>query len=365
MELLLDREFFSGTLQTAQKFTSDRLSTDAPLQGVFIKVANNKADFFATNLNTYCHISANIKSSGEAKFIIEPKKILEYLQLLESGDLSLTISENSISIEQGKTKGIFPTMPVADFPLPPEIKDKPEKISREFLLKNLPLLLFTASVDESRPVLTGINFTTSENDLILVATDGFRLSLVKEKSRGIFPSMIIPADFLREIVRLIKGRKDIEFVYSEKEQMVRFTIGDIRLSSRLIDGQFPAYERVIPEEKKSTVKLKKDELIRNTKLISIFAREFSNVIVFSFSSKGLVVSPKKEANAENVATQDVIFEGEPMKIAFNFRYILDFLNNTNSNEIEIELLRSDAPVLFRTPDNPSSFHIIMPVRIQD
>jgi len=365
MKLLLDKVFLSDILQTTQKFTSDRLGTGVSLQGVYIKISKGKINFYATNLNTYCSVSSDIKSEGDAELVIEPKKILEYLQLLDSGEISLDIMENNVQIIQGKTKGVFPTMPASDFPLAPELKEKPEKIKSDFLLKNLPFLLFTASVDEARPVLTGINFSSGDSDLILVATDGFRLSFVKEKSRGIFPSMIIPADFLREVTKYIKGKKEVDFTYSEKEQIVRFTIDNAEFSSRLIDGEFPSYERVIPEEKKSTVKLKKNELIRNTKLISIFAREFSNVVVYDFSKKGLVVSPKKEANAENVTTQDVIFEGEPMKIAFNYRYVLDFLNNIDSDEIEIELLRPDAPVVFKTPNNPSFFHIIMPVRIQD
>jgi DNA polymerase-3 subunit beta len=100
-------------------------------------------------------------------------------------------------------------------------------------------------------------------------------------------------------------------------------------------------------------------------MISIFAREYSNVIMYDFTEKGLILSPKKEANAENTTTQDITFEGEPMKVAFNYKYVVDFLNHVDADELIVELLRPEAPVVFKTPGNDSFMHIIMPVRIQE
>jgi len=321
--------------------------------------------FYATDLNTYCHSQTQVLTKEETSFVIEPKKILEFVQFLQAGEVNVTIQESSMQIEQGKTKGVFPLIAVEDFPLPPELTEEKEKIKTEFLLKNLPFLLFTASSDDARPVLTGINFVVSDEELILAATDGFRLSVVKEKRKGTFSNMIVPAEFLKEVLRQVKETESVLFSYSEKEHMVYFKAGETEFFSRLIDGDFPPYERVVPDEKKSTVKLKREDLLRNTKLISIFAREYSNVIIYDFSKDGLVIAPKKEANEENTTTQDIEFEGEPMRVAFNYKYVLDFLNHVDAEVLEIELLRSEAPVVFRTPGNNTFMHIIMPVRIQE
>src|SRR5690606_19485858 len=99
------------------------------------------------------------------------------------------------------------------------------------------------SSDDSRPVLTGVNFVVSEDELIIVSTDGFRLSLLKEQRKGTFSNMIIPADFLQEVIKNVKNVKEVSFTYSQKEQIILFTLDQEEYFSRLIDGEFPPYER--------------------------------------------------------------------------------------------------------------------------
>lgn len=365
MQFTIDKDQFHTHLNTAQKFTSDRLTTQTALQGVYIQIKKDGLHFYATDLNTFCHTSVSLNFKETAACIIDQKKILEFVQFLQPGTMEVVIDAKSITFRQGKTKGVFPVIVVEDFPLPPVLEEEAQEISSAFLLDNMPLLLFTASTDDARPALTGINFVVSDEVLTIVSTDGFRLSLVKEKRKGTFSSMIIPAEFLKEVIHYIQDTKKVGFTYSEKEHLVRFEIGNTAFYSRLIDGDFPPYERVIPDEKTATATLKREELLRNTKLISIFAREFSNVVLYDFSKDGLRLSPKKEANEENKTTQDIVYTGEPLRVAFNYKYVLDFLQHIDSPDIVVELSRSDAPVLFKIPKNDSFFHIIMPVRIQE
>lgn len=365
MKCTIHKDMFLSEIGNVQKFTSNRLNTATALQGVYIKIEKGELHMYATDLNTYCHAFMPVSTKESAEFVIEPKKMIEFIQFLDPGDIHIDVLESSVKVSQGKTNGVFPIMMVEDFPLPPVLQEEAEDISPEFLLKNLPFLLFTASTDDARPVLTGINFVVSDEDLTLVSTDGFRLSLVKEKRKGTFSSMIVPAEFLKEVLRHVKDAKKVQFTFSDKENLIRFVVGNTAYYSRLIDGDFPPYERVIPDEKKTTVQLKKDDLLRNTKLIAIFAREYSNVIMYDFSSEGLVISPKKEANAENTTTQDIEFDGEQIKVAFNYKYVIDFLNNVEGETLELELLRAEAPVVFKIPGNETFMHIIMPVRIQE
>jgi DNA polymerase-3 subunit beta len=225
--------------------------------------------------------------------------------------------------------------------------------------------LFTASSDETRPTLTGINFVNSEEELLMVATDGFRLSLIKEKTQGEIPSMIVPSDFLQEIMKNMKDIKKIGFAFSRNENIVKFTLGDDEYYTRLIEGDFPPFERVILTESKTKIKLDRAELIRNVKLISIFARDFSSVVICDFTKDGLTIQPKKEANDENKAFQEIDFEGDPQRVAFNFKFLLDLLNHIDEKTITIEILRPDAPVAFKLDKKPEFLHIIMPVRIQE
>ncbi len=366
MKITLDKDTIQNKLITANKFVSDKLNASNALQGVYITVEAKNIHLYATNLTTYYHTHIPAKvDSKENGIIIEPRKVIEFIQLLQPGDIEIMVNDNEFVIAQDKAKGVFPVILSEEFPIPPTLEEEEQKLNHSFLTESLPFILFTASTDDSRPVLTGINFVVSDEELIIVSTDGFRLSLLKEKRKGTFTNMIIPADFLQEIVKNAKTVKEVSFVYSQKESIVLFKIENEHFYSRLIDGEFPPYERVIPSEKKTTVELNKEELLRNTKLISIFARDYSNVIVYEFSKDGLKLRPKEEGNKDNSTTQEISFEGEDQSVAFNFRYVVDFLNHVKSENIIIEILRPDAPIVFKTKENEAFMHIIMPIRIQN
>jgi DNA polymerase-3 subunit beta len=365
MTLKVQKDLLQEKLNLVSRFTSNRLASSTALQGVLIKTDDTRVHFYSTNLTTYFHTSFTYKEKEPIQVIIEPRKIIEFLNLLNSGDISIEISDKQVVIKQEKTKGSFPVMNAEDFPLPPAIVDNEQKLSSSFFLDNLPLLLFTASSDETRPALTGVNFVNAENELLMVATDGFRLSLIKKKAMGEIPSMIIPSDFLQEVIKSIQNTKDIQFAFSREEKMVKFTVGEDEYYSRLIDGEFPPFERVVLTESKTKVKIDRSELIRNIKLISIFARDYSNVIICEFTKEGLTIRPKKEANQENTAFQEIEMEGEDQRVAFNYKFFLDLLNHLHEDTITIEILRPDAPVAFKLEKNPDFLHIIMPVRIQE
>lgn len=365
MTINVQKDLLLEKLNLVSRFTSNRLSSSTALQGVLIKTNDTRVHMYSTNLTTYFHTSFPYSEKEPIQVIVEPRKVIEFLNLLNTGDVSVEISDKQIIIKQEKTKGSFPVMSAEEFPLPPSIVENEQKIDSKFFLDNLPLLLFTASSDDTRAVLTGINFVNAESELLMVATDGFRLSLIKKKTMGEIPSMIIPSEFLSEILKSIKDLKEVLFSFSRDEKMVKFTVGDDEYYSRLIDGDFPPFERVLLTESKTKITIDRSELMRNVKIISIFARDFSNVIICEFTKEGLSIRPKKEANQENTAFQEIEMEGEDQRVAFNYKFMLDLLNHLDEKTITIEILRPDAPVAFKLQKNPDFLHIIMPVRIQE
>ena len=365
MNIALDKEKFLLNIKIAQEFTANRLTSTQALQGVYLSTEGKALHIYSTDLNSYFHTTLLEGDVPDVHIIIEPKKIIEFVQLLDAGDINLIMSGQSMTIQQKKTKGVFPCIVAEDFPQPPQLSDTSEQIETSLISKNLSKLLFSASSDDARPVLTGVNIVSEETGVVFVTTDGFRLSIVKEAQKGAIPSMIIPSDFLKKVSGYIKDNKSISFSYSKKEQVVRLSNGEMDFYTSLIDGEFPPYERVLPDDKTTTIVIQRQELIRNTKLISVFARDYSHVVQYDFSDNMLRISPKKEANEENVTTQDAKIDGAPQKVAFNYRYVIDYLNSVDSEEIIIEILRPDAPVVFKSAKDTTYTHIIMPVRTQE
>lgn len=365
MTISINKEILLQKLIFASKFTSSKLSSLTALQGILLKNDGEHLHIYTTNLNYFYHTKIKTEERQPFTMVLEPKKIIEYLSLLSAGKIEIEIGDRTVTITQDKTRGEFPIIISTDFPFPPLIEEKPLKMKSQFFIKNLPLVLFSASTDDTRPVLTGINFVTQEDEMLIVATDGFRLSLLREKKEIDFPSIIIPSHFLSEIVSLLKEEEDFAFNHSIKEKIVRFQIGEHELYSRLIEGDYPPFSRVIPSEQKTKIIADKDELIKNIKLASIFAREFSNIVILQASKEGLHIFPKLDNKKTNVAYQEINIEGEDQRVAFNYRFLIDLLNHLDTKKVIIELLRSDAPAVFKTEKNPNYLHIIMPVRIQE
>lgn len=361
----INKDLFLEKINLATKFISLRSSSTPALQGVYIKKEKNSLCFYSTNLNFYYKGEIKTADKEEFNIIIEPKKISEFLSLLPPGEVDFLVKEKKVIISQEKNKGEFPLIVADDFPIIKTDKSlKKEKINIKILKEIFPLISFSASSDESRPVLTGINFNAIDETTQIVATDGFRLSLYVLKTRLPISSAIIPASFLGEVLRLSE-KEEIEFCFNEKEKIFTFYLEENEFSTRIVEGEYPPYEKVIPKESLTKVIVDRDDFLRNVKLASIFARDFSNIVLLDINKGIIKITPKTSNKEEDVNTQEAEIQGEPIKIAFNSKFLIDFLTKTNSKKIIIEFLRSDSPTVFKIDKDKGFLHIIMPVRIQD
>ncbi len=365
MKIRLNKETFLEKINLSSKFSSSKLSSATSLQGVYLKKEDDKLHFYSTNLNFYYHGFLKTEEKGEFKVIIEPKKVSEFLSLLPLGNIELEIKDKSVILSQDKTRGEFSIFSLEDFPFLPNSASEKLKIETTLLKETLPLLFFSASSDESRPILTGVNFVSIDGTTQIVTTDGFRLSLFSFKNSLPLSSVIIPSSFLLEISRLVKTEKEVLFSYQQDEKTITFYLNEGEFTTRLIEGDYPPYEKVIPSESKTTATLDREEFLRNVKLVSVFARDLSNIIILEVEEGSLKLSPKTGEKEDNIAFQEAEIKGEKQKVAFNYKFLLDFLSNITSKKVIIEFLRSDSPTVFKSEKNDNFLHIIMPVRMQE
>ena len=203
----------------------------------------------------------------------------------------------------------------------------------------------------------------------MVATDGFRLSQKKinlEKSLKDGIRVIIPKNFLSELVRVVAG-KDISFSFNKDENQVVFATSFCCLASRIIEGEFPDFEKIIPKAFKIKVKADKEELLQAVKLASVFARDSANVVKLLIGEGFIQFSAESSKYGSQETKVDAKIEGEEVKgflTAFNFRFLEDLLNSFEGDEVEIELSEPNSPVSFINSKDSDFLHIIMPVRLQ-
>jgi len=346
------------------------------LSNILLATDKGRLKLSATNLETGINYWLGAKIEKEGAISVPAKTLTEFVSLLPPEKVQLEVKDSTLNIISGSYSANLVGLPASEFPVVPSLKEeKTFSFSPEELLKGISQTIFAASQDEGRPVLTGVLFQLKDEDLILVATDGYRLSFrkmragknlkeVKEFQRG----LIIPARVLGELEKIIGGsqqKEEISLAITSSSNQIIFVTPEAEIVSRLIEGSFPEFEKIIPEKWETKVVLEKESFLRAVRTASIFARESANIVKFKIQGSKFKISANAPQVGDNLIELETKQEGEENSIAFNSRFILDFLNSTQANEISFEMTTSLNPGIFRPVGDSSYFHIIMPVRVQE
>lgn len=369
MKLKILQENLSKALSISSRFSSSKVQLPI-LANVLLSARKNKLLISATNLeNSSCLIiGADVAEEGE---ITVPAKVFsEIISNLSLGQIELETEKERLRVVSQGFKSDLSGMNSTDFPnVPQDIGDVSLKLDGGLLTDALSQMLFAVSVDETRPVLTGVLMLLKKNELILVATDGFRLSQKKLKieSRDTETSFIIPRNTLNELSRLSQDADSISLSFKKGESQIIFGVGDCILTSRLIEGDFPKFEDIIPKQSKLTVSVDKEDLLRGVKLASVFARESANVIKIRVEENLVDIISENQTNGSQETKIEVKVEGDLNKegftVAFNYRFLEEFLNSVKTDNILMEFSDSNAPGVFKEASNKDFLHLIMPVKI--
>ena len=295
----------------------------------------------------------------------------ELVSSLGPGKIELSSEKNNLSIVSDSFKGRMNGQDASEFPRSDQDKESSTlKMGTEAVKSSFSKVVFSAALDTSRPALAGVLFRKTPKGLQLVATDAFRLSLVNlNLETKEFTDLIVPAKVLSEVLRMQADLKDdsVKIVLSPSQIGFKFEGGEI--FSRVIAGNYPAFEKIIPKESQLQVIVSKNSLEKAVKTAAIFARDSSNIIRIKLKPElelltVLSSSPTGEQEQELPAKLEGKL-GEELSVAFNYRYFLDLLSNTSSEEIVMELNGPLSAAVFRLPNDPGFLHLIMPVRVQN
>lgn len=365
MKFRIDKDKLLEKLTIASRFCLSKTNAIPSLQGGLLAFDKEVISITTTDLNDFFFSTLPLfsKDGSQEPIVVDIKKIVEFLQFLPKGEIEVETNTSQFIIRHNKTVGTFDVISSDDFPKLPSTTGTKVILTKTFLEKNLPLVLFSVSHDESRPILNGVSFISRNEKHYIVSTDGFRLSLIENTKQQGMPQATISSDILNELLHF--ASKEVEMTISDSEKVVMFTTSENTLITRLIEGDFPPFERVIPTSYKTHVVLDREDLLRNIKLSSVFAKDYSSIVVLEVKPEGIYIRPRVKEEKGTVIFQDAAVEGDEEKIAFNFKFLLDFLNNVKAKEVIFEMSASNAPGVFRTDDNKEFIHIIMPIRTEE
>lgn len=382
MDLEVLQENLSKALSITSRFVSSRAQLPV-LANILLKADKTKLIISGTNLETSASISLGAKIKVEGELTIPAKNFFEIVSNLMSGTVCLTSEKESLKIAGSGFTGRISGMNASDFPKVPQMIKKDESIdlSKTEFLKALPQVSFAVSSDEGRPVLTGILFILSKKSLSLVATDGFRLSrkTISLEKVGKEIKTIIPKNIILEVSREGEENENILLDVKGKEKQVIFGLGNLVLSSRVLEGDFPDFEKIIPKSSSVKVRVDKEELLRAVKLSSVFARDSANIVKIKIMKDSIKLSAESSqvGSQETVIDAKVITEGPgPLgpelvveglvegEISFNYKFLEDFLRAVVGEEVVMEFNNASSPGVFTDPKDPDFLHLIMPVKVQ-
>jgi len=318
-------------------------------------------------------IPASIEEEGSTT--IPAKVFSEVIAAIPNEKILLQTSGEKLTLTSSKTKSVFQTIPTDDFPKLYEEKGEVlSVIDSAILHKDFSKVVFAASLDTSRPALSGILVMKDEavekGGFVLVSTDGYRLSLKHHvsdirRNEEFEKPMIVPARVIRELLLLKDEEGDISMYISGKSNQIIFSQKDTSLVGRLIEAEFPTFEKIIPHDFGTQVTFDRGELQKAVKMSAIFARDSSNIVRLSLRNGKILVTAHTPSIGENSVEVEATLTGEENDIAFNSKYLLDFFSNVNEEVMVFEMTGPLNPGAFKIKDDPSFLHIIMPIRMQN
>ncbi len=365
------QENFVQALQLVLRVVTSKITLPI-LNNFLIEVESGKIIVSSTNLDVAISVTVTATNTQIGKIAVPGKILNDLVSTLNPGDLELEVVDGIGSLVSGKFAAKINTAPVDDYPvIPSESGEARVEIPSKLLSSTINRVEFAAALDESRPILAGVLFDLSEKGIELVATDGYRLS--HAKFEGDFESspirVVIPARTLQEVSKISVLGDMVGVWLSENDKQVVFKVGNVKVVSRIIEGEYPNWRKIVPESFTTKMLVDRDDFAKALTQAAVFAKESGNVVKISLGEGlGMVVSSVSRELGEEKNEIEGEMTGPAGEIAFNWRYLNDFLSVCSSEKFNLEMLESLKPGKFTFDKDESGIefmHIIMPVRLQE
>jgi DNA polymerase-3 subunit beta len=333
------------------------------LSGILLRAEAGELQLAATDMELSLRASLPADVSGEGAVVVPGRLLVDLSRALPSAEVQVAhgADEGVVEITCGSAYYRLHTFNADDFPRLPESGGPLHAVERDAFLATIGRVGRAASRDESRPVLTGILVRFEPGKLVMVATDSYRLSVKETPLEAAVPELeaIIPARALQELSRVAAGAERVEL--GMQENQVLFVVDGVTLTTRRIDGQFPNYKQLVPEQFEHEVTLARDELLDVVKRTGLMAQR-NSPLRLRFAEGELTVSAQTADVGESRERLPVAYAGETLEIGFNAEFLRDGLESVESDDVRLRLISPLRPAVIDGGE-PGFTYLIMPIRL--
>ena len=381
MKFRCERDSLVEVLATAGRAVGTRSSAQMVLSGVRLESVGNHLSVTGTDLDLTVHVSTEVIGITDGVCVAPAKLLADIVRSLEPGAVTIESEGEKVEIGAARSRFSLRTFPVADFPSLPEPPEPATFLPAAGLASALRQVVRAASADDARPLLTGVLIAPEGTGVRLVATDSYRLALRDIAGRDAFSGgsqILVPARALAELQRLSAlgsgaktgdGNSDSEgdarpmVGLSIGDHDVTFTAGDVKVSTRLLDGSYPDYRQLIPAEYPNRLHVGKDSLLDALRRVRLLVRDNTTPVRLSMRHGGVDLTVVSQEVGDASETVDADFEGDDLTIAFNPTYLIDGVEAVAGDEVVLETVDATKPATVRAAEETDFRYLLMPVRV--
>jgi len=332
------------------------------LGGIQLRAAEGELQLAATDMELSLRTSLEADVADEGEAVVPGRLLLDIARSLPDADVAIeqAVGESIVSLTCGSASYRIHTYSAEDFPRLPVIDiSRLQTVDRDALVETVARVGRSASRDESRPVLTGILVRFEPGKIVMAATDSYRLAVKETRSESVVPELeaIIPARALQELGRIDAGELQLGLY----ENHVVFGNGETWLTTRRIDGQFPNYRQLLPDQFEHELRLPREELLDVVRRVSVMAQR-NSPLRLRFVEGELAVSAQTQDVGEARESLPASFVGEPLEIGFNAEFLRDGLESIDSPTVTLKLISPLRPAVLEG-ETPDYTYLIMPIRL--
>lgn len=362
MKTVVLQKDLNKTLSIASHFVSPR--AQLPILSNF-KLYTKGASLVveATNLEMSVSASMGAQTSEEGEIAVPAKILADIVSGLHTEKIELsTDGENLNLLSEGFNANVS-ALNASDFPEVPSESKKTVDIPKEEFLDAIQKVVFSSSPDDTRPALAGVLVVFGTNAMSLVSSDGFRLSKkdISFKSSDT-AKIIVPKNILLELGRMTKDTGNVSLFVNEEEKQIVFTVDGCVFSSRLVEGEYPPFEKIIPTSSSTVVNVSKADFQSAVRLGAIFSRDGASIVTLKVKEGGLSVVGESAKSGSQESTLAAKLEGPAIDILYNYRYLEEFVNVVKGESVVMKFNSATSSGVFLDPSDESYLHLIMPVK---
>lgn len=366
MKFRSERDILVEALSLASRVVTTRLIGAS--SGVLLHLHGNQLTITGTDLDITARTTVDVIGLEDGSAVVPARLVVDAVRSLEAGAVTFATHEENIEITLSRAKFSLRTFLVSDYPNLPPIPGTTSSVPKDELSQSLNQVVRATANDDSRPLLTGVLFTSSSEHLRLIATDSYRLAvrdLPEVKALDKDQDYLIPSRALQELQRAAgssSSDSDIEIAISNAE--IGFTVGNSTISSRLIDGNYPSVLQLIPDSYPNQLRVAKDTLLTSLKRSKLLAKDSTSSVRLTVKDRGVEIRTQSHDAGGVEDNVDADYTGDEITIAFNPNFLIDGIEAISGDEVLLEMSDSVRPAMVRGVDDLKFRYLLMPVRVQ-